>query len=79
MKIYHRNIRIFSLILAMIFQLQLVACGGGSGSNNTSKNFPVVVFSDVHFSPFYDPSLFPELLAKDAGEWESILMCCAKA
>ena len=68
----YRNIRLFSLILAVILQLQLVACGGGSGSNNTNKNFPVVVFSDVHFNPFYDPSLFPELVSADAGEWESI-------
>jgi sphingomyelin phosphodiesterase acid-like 3 len=72
MNIRCRHIRLFSLILALILQLQLVACGGDSGSNNTSKNFPVVVFTDVHFNPFYDPSLFPELLAKDAGEWESI-------
>ena len=68
----YRKIRLFSLILALILQLQLVACGGDSGSNNTNKNFPVVVFSDVHFNPFYDPSLFPELVAADAGEWESI-------
>ena len=64
-----KNVRLFSLILALILQLQLVACGGDSGTNNTNNNFPVVVFSDVHFNPFYDPSLFPELLAKDAGEW----------
>jgi len=68
----YSTVRLFSLILAVILQLQLVACGGGSGSNNTNKDFPVVVFSDVHFNPFYDPSLFPELVSKDAGEWESI-------
>jgi len=71
MKIYHRNIRIFSLILALILQLQLVACGG-SGTNNTNKDFPVVVFSDVHFDPFYDLSLFEALNAADAGQWAGI-------
>ncbi len=69
----YRNIRLFGLILALILQLQLAACGGDSGPNNTSnKDFPVLVFSDVHFNPFYDPSLFPKLVAADAGEWESI-------
>ena len=68
----YRNLKLFSLILALILQLQLVACGGDSGTNNTNNNFPVVVFSDVHFNPFYDPSLFPALVATDAGEWESI-------
>jgi sphingomyelin phosphodiesterase acid-like 3 len=44
-------------------------CGGG---NTTSGNFPVVVFSDVHFNPFYDPSLFPALDSANADGWASI-------
>jgi hypothetical protein len=40
--------------------------GCGSGTNTTSRNFPVVVFSDVHFNPFYDSSLFQSLVAADA-------------
>jgi hypothetical protein len=32
----------------------------------------VVVFSDVHFNPFYDPSLFQQLLAADPSQWASI-------
>jgi sphingomyelin phosphodiesterase acid-like 3 len=72
MNIRCRHIRGFSLILALILQLQLVACGGDSGPTTTNKNFPVVVFSDIHFTPFYDPSLFPKLVAADADEWESI-------
>ena len=47
-------------------------CGCGSGTNTTTNHFPVVVFSDVHFNPFYDPSLFPKLVSADASEWESI-------
>jgi len=74
---HYRNLRLFSLILALILQLQVSACGSGSSSNNattTNNNFPVVVFSDVHFDPFYDPSpsLFQALLAADTSEWASI-------
>jgi hypothetical protein len=32
----------------------------------------VVVFSDVHFNPFYDPSLFPEHVAADADQWANV-------
>lgn len=67
-----RTARFFGLILVLILQLQLVACGGNGGPNPANNNFPVVVFSDVHFNPFYDPSLFPALVSADAGEWESI-------
>ncbi len=28
--------------------------------------------SDIHFNPFYDKSLCPQLIAKEATEWEAI-------
>jgi sphingomyelin phosphodiesterase acid-like 3 len=59
-----------------IFFLALVniclICGCDSGTNTSTNNFPVVVFSDVHFNPFYDPSLFPALVSADASDWPSI-------
>ncbi|MFA5799426.1 MAG: metallophosphoesterase [Candidatus Peribacteraceae bacterium] len=57
--------RMIFLVLAGI----CLTCGCGSG---TSATYPVVVFSDVHFNPFYDKSLFPALVASDASEWASI-------
>jgi hypothetical protein len=46
-------------------------CGGGSDSK--SSNFPVVVFSDVHFNPYYDPALFPALFSEnDTEKWAGI-------
>jgi len=65
----HRNLKLFSLILALIFQLHLAGC---SGETNTAKTFPVVVFSDVHINPFYDPTLFPALVAAEPIEWANI-------
>ncbi len=43
-------------------------CGGGAGTGSSQ----VVVFSDVHFNPFYDPTLFPALVAADAGDWAGV-------
>jgi sphingomyelin phosphodiesterase acid-like 3 len=59
------------LFLTLILQLQLAACGGGT-TDTTNNSFPVVVVSDVHFDPFYDPSLFPALVDADVSEWENI-------
>lgn len=59
---------VFLLVLVNIFLIS----GCGSGTTTTNNNFPVVVFSDVHFDPFYDPSLFEALNAADAGQWADI-------
>jgi sphingomyelin phosphodiesterase acid-like 3 len=69
----YRNLRLIGLFFALILPLQLAACGGGTDTPaNNSKGFPVVVFSDVHFNPFYDPTLFTKLVAADAGQWAGI-------
>ncbi|MRR58864.1 MAG: hypothetical protein EG824_11725 [Deltaproteobacteria bacterium] len=47
-------------------------CGGSKGTTATNGNVPVVVFSDVHFNPFYDPTLFSALVAAEAGEWATV-------
>jgi len=63
-------LRFLFLVLALTL---LAACEGGNTNTNIINNsFPVVVFSDVHFNPFYDTSLFPALVAADAGEWEGV-------
>jgi hypothetical protein len=49
----------------------ITGCSSGSGSG-TNNNFPVVVFADVHFNPFYDPSLFTALVAADADQWATV-------
>lgn len=47
--------------------------GCGGGTNSTSGNIPVVVFSDVHFNPFYDPTLVTALVNEnDTGKWAGI-------
>ena len=70
MNMHYRNFRLFSLLFALMLLLQLAACS--SDANNSNPNFPVVVFSDVHFNPYYDAKLFPQLVAADAGRWAAI-------
>lgn len=54
--------------------LYLGALNTGCGGNSTANsNFPVVVFSDVHFNPFYDPTLFPALFDENnTDKWAAI-------
>ena len=47
--------------------------GCGGGTTTSSSNFPVAVFSDVHFNPFYDPKLVTALVNEnDTGKWAGI-------
>ena len=65
----------FGLVFLMgILIFSLTGCtGSGNGTNTTTNNnFSVVVFSDIHFNPFYDPSLFTALVAADADQWATV-------
>ncbi len=57
-------------IASVCFGSLLSGCVGGS--DGPDPTFPVVVFSDIHFNPFYDPSLFPTLKAVDPSQWAAI-------
>jgi sphingomyelin phosphodiesterase acid-like 3 len=67
LKIFHG---IFFLVLVTI--CLICGCSSGTTNNSTANNYPVVAFSDIHFSPFYDPSLFQQLVTNDSSEWARI-------
>ncbi len=60
-----------SIVLLLLVAVCL-ACGCGSDNKSSSTNFPVVVFSDVHFNPLYDSTLYSQLVAKDYSEWGAV-------
>jgi len=63
----------FSRNGALILCLLTVWCVGCSDDNSTARpSARMAVFSDVHFTPFYDPDLFPELMAAPADQWPEI-------
>lgn len=63
---------IYLLVLVIIYLMCWCDRGTTSAHPTTNNSFSVVVFSDVHFNPFYDPSLFRRLVSSDASEWASI-------
>ena len=58
-------------LLAMILIAFVAECGGGSGDTPDTTT-GLVVFSDIHFDPFDDESLFNSLVAADASQWAGI-------
>ena len=58
----------------LIFSLAgCTGTGNGTKNNNTTdNNFTVVVFSDVHFNPFYDKTLYKALVDNDADQWATV-------
>jgi sphingomyelin phosphodiesterase acid-like 3 len=56
----------------------LTAGCGGDGGSNTDSNFHVLVFSDIHFNPFDDPSLFAALNTADVSAWPGIFQTSKK-
>ena len=65
-----KKIQLF--IIAVWICFTLAACGSGTTTTNNNNTFSVIVFSDVHFNPFYDPKLFPALVTADPGQWASV-------
>jgi sphingomyelin phosphodiesterase acid-like 3 len=55
------------LSLLLLLLLLFSCSGSGNGSGNQ-----VLWFSDIHFDPFADPTLVPELAAQDQGQWDLI-------
>ncbi len=64
--------KLHSAVLSVVIfsVVALTACG--NSSDNTPGTSHVIVFSDVHFNPFYDATLFNSLVAADASQWEGI-------
>ena len=50
----------------------LAGCGGGDSKGTPTKTFPVAVFSDVHFNPYYDTTLFNKLVLADSSQWAGV-------
>jgi hypothetical protein len=62
----------FVRLMFLALALTLLASCGGETTSTPGNSFSVVVVSDVHFDPFYDPTLFPALVAADVSQWDDI-------
>ena len=49
------------------------AQAAASGALPASETIPVLLLSDIHFEPFWDPGKVPQLVAAPVSEWKAIL------
>jgi len=59
----------FFFLFAVVVTVHAVGCDGGSGGGDGSS---IVVFSDVHFNPFYDSAIFSSLVNATEDQWADI-------
>ncbi len=69
-----KNRRLFSLLPLVVFLLAAIAAGCSSSSSGppsgTTAEF--VFISDIHYTPFYDETLFNDLVQADVSQWAGI-------
>jgi sphingomyelin phosphodiesterase acid-like 3 len=69
MQVFMSRMLRFVFVVSFASLCAFLGCGDGSAPAPT---FPVVAFSDLHFNPFYDQSLYPALAAADPSQWAGI-------
>ena len=65
-------------IILLILALLLVSCAGGPVRQQTGMPGRVVFITDLHFDPFGDPSILPELQAVEAEQWPAVFARASK-
>jgi len=50
----------------------VAGCGGGDSGEVPVGTYPVAVFSDIHFNPYYDTKLFNQLVLADPSQWAGV-------
>ena len=66
-----RRGHIFFLLIAIALALA-TGCGDSSSNLSTQATAPLVIISDIHFTPFYDTELFNDLVNSPVEQWASI-------
>ncbi|MCJ7809174.1 MAG: hypothetical protein MUP26_02815, partial [Desulfobulbaceae bacterium] len=68
------NRRFFRISLLFISLLAFLAAGCGRNSSETTVGTTTqfIFISDIHFSPFYDETLFNDLVQAEVSQWAGI-------
>src|SRR3989442_127490 len=63
-----------SLILGIVFAITISSAQARLivGRTQAASTGRIVSISDIHFDPFYDPSLLSALIGSDHGKWQAI-------
>jgi sphingomyelin phosphodiesterase acid-like 3 len=67
----HRPARLLILFWVTIAAL-CIGCASDSATSEPRATVPLVVFTDVHFTPFYDPDIFWDLVQASPDLWADI-------
>ena len=59
-------------MVSILFVFLSAGCSGDSSGPSSPSNLPLVIISDVHFTPFYDTTIFHELVNSPVEEWADI-------
>ncbi|MDA8137439.1 MAG: metallophosphoesterase [Desulfobacteraceae bacterium] len=65
--------RPLGLILICLAYALAFACGGSTNHAAAPQPHQALWFSDLHFNPFADPAIVPDLAAQDASQWPTLL------
>ena len=60
----------FAVVLSSV--LLTWGCNDAKDPARASSSYQVVTVSDLHFNPFYDPTLYSSLVTADPSEWAGI-------
>jgi sphingomyelin phosphodiesterase acid-like 3 len=60
------------LVVVVLFVLLSTGCSSDSSKTPTASKLPLVIISDVHFTPFYDTTIFHDLVNSPVEEWADI-------
>lgn len=75
MHIFKKCCHYVFLMVAALFVVLAAACGNdSSGPSPSQTTLPCVIISDVHFTPFYDTSIFHALVNSPVEQWAAIFL-----
>ena len=61
-----------ALMVGLLFIVLSAGCSSDSSAPPSPPQLPLVIISDVHFTPFYDTTIFNELVNSPVEEWADI-------
>ncbi len=68
-----KGCRCYALLMVSVLIIFLSSgCSNDSSGTSTQSKVPLVIISDVHFTPFYDTTIFDDLVNSPVEEWADI-------
>ncbi len=69
LKIFRHHV---AAMLTLLLIILAAGCGNDSSEPSSESKLPLVIISDVHFTPFYDTTIFDDLFNAPVEDWVHI-------